>query len=590
MTASFSMPAQPPDGRLLRKLLIHCVGVLHDSQKFGSICLSCVSWPASMFTHVGASSNKENALKSEVEEMGDEGVAKQKEGIGVGSGTSSGVVSGDAVIFPVVIDAPVGQTNTAVATVQLRFPHSLLQKLNPIQGRNGTAYSVRFDKKNRYVLAVGSRMLNSVIREIAEEEGITLRQSAITDVNHFLQAKVEAAAASQDVWYRVAAIAGGVEIDLGDDEHTRIVITAGKVEVIESGSQTLFFRTSSMRPMAIPAAVGNLKLLRKYVNLDPVSFLLFTGWLSYTLAHAKVSSSKFPILVIRSGEGSGKSQICRVIILLIDPRSVGVQTLPRNEKDLAIATQSAHTNCYDNVRSIAQAMSDAICIAVTGGALTSRQLYSDAEQQVISLHGALVINGIPSFIDQPDLAQRCLLLHLPPIKDELRRSETDMDAELALDLPAIQRGLFDLIAKILEQLPNAVVTHPTRMIDFSKWLAAMELVYGAPAGAFQLEYCNALHQGQLDALLDNVLAAEILEFAEAQQDGAWSGTPAQLLNLLNLQATLGTQRSRDWPTNPIALSKRLAPLQTGLMTQGVSVVLSRGKTRTITVSKAGVGK
>ena len=239
-----------------------------------------------------------------------------------------------------------------------------------------------------------------------------------------------------------------------------------------------------------------------------------------------------------------------------------------------------------NLRGLTHAMADLMCTAVTGGSISSRQLYTDSDQNVLNILVALILNGIHAFVDQPDLAQRCLPLQLQVIPEDKRKSEADMEAELATDLPAIQRGLFDLIAKIFEQLPNAKVTSPTRMLDFSKWLAAMELVDGAPAGTYQDVYCDALNQGQLDALLENLLAAAVLEFAEGQADGIWSGTPAELLAQLNFAATQGTQRSRDWPQNVIALSKRLLPLQAGLLTQGVSLELSRGKHRTITIKTA----
>jgi hypothetical protein len=341
-----------------------------------------------------------------------------------------------------------------------------------------------------------------------------------------------------------------------------------------------------MQAMARPAAVGNLKLLRKYVNLDSLAFMLYTAWLSYTLAHPKAATSKFVILVMHGGEGSGKSNISKLTIRLIDPRTIGVQTLPTNAKDLAIATQNAHLNCYDNVRGISQAMSDNLCVVATGGVITTRQLYTDAEQHAIPLHGALVINGIYSFIDQPDLAQRSLPLHLNPLKEELRKSESEMDRELETDLPAIQRGLFDLIASVLEYLPKAKVTSPTRMIQFSQWLAAMEMAQGAPAGTFQDVYCDALAEGQRDALMDNSLAAAVLELGEAMQEVKWSGTPTELLAMLNSMVSPGTQRSKYWPENAIALSKRLAPLQTSLLSQGISLVLSRGKHRTVTIQQA----
>lgn len=61
-----------------------------------------------------------------------------------------------------------------------------------------------------------------------------------------------------------------------------------------------------------------------------------------------------------------------------------------------------------------------------------------------------------------------------------RRSEDAMNQDLNRDLPAIQRGLFELIAKIFEQLPKVQLTRPARMIDFLRWLAAMEIVEALP--------------------------------------------------------------------------------------------------------------
>jgi hypothetical protein len=107
-----------------------------------------------------------------------------------------------------------------------------------------------------------------------------------------------------------------------------------------------------------------------------------------------------------------------------------------------------------------------------------------------------------------------------------------------------------------------------------------------PAGAYQSAYSHSLNQGQLETLMDNSLAACILELAESLKGKEWSGTPRDLLVELIQIASIDTQKSRDWPQNPISLSKRLIPLQAGLLTQGVSVQLHRGKHRTITISQA----
>jgi hypothetical protein len=341
--------------------------------------------------------------------------------------------------------------------------------------------------------------------------------------------------------------------------------------------------------MVIPAEEGNLKLLKSHVNLSDLDFLLFTAWLSYTLAHPKVATSKYVILVIQGDQGSGKTYLCNHVILnLLDPNHVGVQVFPGNSKDLTIAAQNAHVLCYDNMRNFRPDMSDILCMAATGGAISNRALYTDADQHIHYLHVALVLNGIHSFVTQADLAQRCMPIRTRTMDEANRKSEAVMVKALEADLPVIFRGLLDLIASVFQHLPDAEVTNPERMLDFVYWLAAMEKAHDVPAGVYQGAYSDALHQSQLDSLLDNSLGAAVIEFASCMKDKKWSGTPKDLLEELSKDVATRTVYSREWPSNPIALSKRLNALKGSLLTQGIAIEFSRGKERTITLrAKAG---
>jgi hypothetical protein len=467
-----------------------------------------------------------------------------------------------------------------------KFLEALPDLLKIFLGQNGKAFAELSGAGNPYVVAVGSRQLDNTIRKLARNVGIRLRKKDFLEINHILQAHAEMGTIKRDVWYRVAPIPEGIEVDLGDADHTRVRVTAGQVNIVTIGSQALFYRSAVCLPMAMPAAVGNLDSLKKYINLDHVSVMLLIAWLTYLLAHPKVPASKFVILVLQGNQGSGKTWLCNLILMLLDPNIVGVQILPNNIQDLVVAAQNAHVLVFDNLRRLNQLTADALCVAATGGALSARQLYTDSDQTVMRLHVGLVLNGLHRFVDQADLAQRCLPLELRPLVDTRRKSEAELFREFQDDLPAIQRGLFDLIADIFTHLPTAKVVHPERMIDFSTWLAALELVKGVPEGIYQAEFSQALNQGQLDALLDNSLAAAVLDFTAGEGGGNWSGTPAELLALLSERLPWGTQRARDWPQNAISLSKRLLPLQAGLQTQGVIVEFRRGKERRITITTA----
>jgi hypothetical protein len=479
----------------------------------------------------------------------------------------------------------IGQVVSATTS---KLPLSLPGKPELILSQKGLAYVVFQGGGNPRALRVGSKQLNNLIREHAQSEGRHLRKLDITEINDSLIAKAEMAGVIKSVHYRIAPLVDGIEIDLGDDKGSRVVVKAGKVEIITQGSKNLFFRTPVSAPMVMPAEVGNYELLKKYLNISDIDRLLFIAWLSYTLAHPKISTSNFIILVINGDQGSGKTTICNNLIYpLIDPNLVGVQVFPGNAKDLAIALQNSHVLCFDNMRNFKADMSDILCMAATGGAISNRALYSDADQNVLHLHGALVLNGIHGFINQADLAQRCLPIRTLTLKECNRKSETAMVKGLEADLPVILRGLLDLIAKVFLHLPNVEVTNPERMLDFVHWLAGMEKAQGVPAGVYQQAYSDSLRQAQLDSLMENMLASAVVKFCDDIKVSEWSGTPADLLEKLNAKASTGTDYSRDWPQNAISLSKRLNGLKASLLSQGIDIQFGRGKERIITIRMEG---
>lgn len=489
---------------------------------------------------------------------------------------------------PVHLAMPAPACRTSLIVRPPGRPDKLPDAWDVILGDDGHTYCRRRDDSNAPVLRVGSRAMNAVLRAEAAAKDLMLRGAELDEVNERIQAYAEHVAARRPVWYRVAPIPAGVEIDLGNPENTRVRIISGRVEIVARGSETLFWRPPVSRPMVMPAEVGNLRLLNKYLNLHPAAIPLLVAWVAYTLAHPKLPTTKFVILVLQGGQGSGKTSLVNHVLLrLIDPSSVGVQLFPASPKDLAIGGQNAHVVAFDNVRSFKVSMADMLCIAATGGAMSSRQLYTDDEQQISRLHVAVILNGIHMFVSQGDLAQRCLPIHLERLPERKRQSEAAWVEAFEGDLPAIQRGLFDLIAKIFEHLPSAKVTNPERMLDFVQWLAAMEAADGVPLGVYQAVYSHALQEGQLDTLMGNVLAAAVLAFVDKKVDDWWSGTPAELYEQLRDAVDFSTARSRDWPPNPIAMSKRLRGLQASLLTQGVSVEFGRSKKREITIENKG---
>ena len=422
-----------------------------------------------------------------------------------------------------------------------------------------------------------------VVLQEAARAGVVLRPRELKDEMEQLRAHAQLNPDVRDVWQRVAPISGGVEIDVGDASDVRIRVTAGGVEVGQGSPGTLFWRTQTMAPFVMPAAQGDLSLLDRYLNLDASSVSLLKGWLSDVVAHPKDANARFPILVLGGEEGSGKSFLGRRIQDIIDPSIVGIQTLPREARDLAIIVQQAHVSVFDNVRAIKPVMADNLCVTATGGSRVTRRLYSDGELYVSRLHGALVLNGIHSFIDQPDLAQRCVPLTLRPLDDQKLESEASLMQAFSRDLPTIVRGLLDLVAGILGHLPTVKVVRQERMIDFVAWLAAMERVDGVQEGTYQSAYSDSLDRGMLDSLLDDPVAVAVLELVDGHARETWSGTASELYATLERQVGQRTASGVGWPRTANALSKRLTSLHAALRRQGVEVRRKHAKQRLIVI-------
>lgn len=176
-------------------------------------------------------------------------------------------------------------------------------------------YGVWRGHGNPTLMKLGSPEFNSVIRTAFLQRGLRLNRRQLADVNDELRTLAESSGLRTDVWRRVAPRpGGGIVIAAYDDTNTHIHVSPGMVEVLAEGSDVLFYRPPTAGAITLPAAAGDYKLLRKYLNLDAVGFTLYIAWVTYTLAHPKVKGSNFVILVFIGGEGTGKSHLTKVTI------------------------------------------------------------------------------------------------------------------------------------------------------------------------------------------------------------------------------------------------------------------------------------
>jgi hypothetical protein len=445
---------------------------------------------------------------------------------------------------------------------------------------------------NTKYLALRSRACDGLLRGIAKENDTRLTLEQLKFTNDELEAKAFYDDKIIDLKVRVASDNNSVVIDSGDSKNTRIRLANGKYEIIDKNDNTPFISNPSQEAICLPGRTSILDHFYGLINLSKEETLLLLGWITYVLAHPKEKFTTYPILSFRAEQGMGKSSACRILRKIVDPRNNGIQKLPTKIDDLAIMAESSHLLIFDNVRRFSADIADTLCITSTGGSRSKRKLYSDSDEVLQNLQVALILNGIHGYIEQPDLAERTINLNLTPIQSKDRKTEEELNLEFEAILPSLMGGIFTLTAKTLDNLSKAITISPERMFDFCKWLSATELALaevetysfeGIQTGDIQNAYSKNLKAATLDNLLENELAAAILDFAQSKVQ--WSGTPTQLLLLLNEFYEEEYTKSRYWPQSPIALSKRLKPLTVSLLSQGVSINFTRGEKRKITLKR-----
>jgi hypothetical protein len=425
-----------------------------------------------------------------------------------------------------------------------------------------------------------ARML---VMHYANKRGKELKPRDVKEVLEIVEGRIEMMFPEETAYMRIAPYRSGVEIDLCDADNTRVRVLPGMVKVVHSGSHTLFVREITSLALPFPLADGDVNLLRPLVNVSDTDFILLLAFITYVICHPKIPSTNYIFLVLAGDQGTGKSELTRIVQRFTDPSNLGIQSFPTQAKTLSIQLQHCHLAAWDNMRGISARMSDQLCIAATGGMTSDRTLYTNKGLTLFYLHGAMVFNGIHSFALQPDLAQRTMTINTLRIKETDRRPSEELQKQLAASEASIFGGLLNLSAEILKHLPDAKVLYPSRMIEFVRWLAAYELAVGVEAGTYQKAFDDGIQEAQLDNLLDDPLAARVIEFAESRSDGRWFGTPQKLYEALFCNQLDSAMRGRHIPDNAIALSKRLRALKESLSRQGVHISFTRGKERRIAI-------
>ena len=395
-----------------------------------------------------------------------------------------------------------------------------------------------------------------------EESPTVPRAQVINDALAQLEAICQFEGAEYEVHVRVAEHEGAIYVDLADERWRAVRIESSGWRVV-SDPPVKFVRAKGMLPLPQPVAgTEGAQKLRALLNIkDEDSWRLLLAW----LVAAFRPNRPFVVLILQGEQGSAKSTVERILRALVDPSTAPLRTTPRNEHDLYIASTSSWVVAYDNISSLPQWLSDAICKLSTGGGFSTRTLYENREQELFDAIRPVILNGITDVATRPDLLDRSIILRMPHIEEKDRKPESVIWEELDKAAPEVLGFLFDAVSSALNNLPATKLEKLPRMADFALWVTAAEKALGWEAGGFLKAYNDNRGDANRQDLETSPVAAAVWRFMKDHDE--WRGTATELYQQLGSAATEEMRRSKAWPAAPNSLGgemKRLAPALRGV--------------------------
>jgi len=363
-------------------------------------------------------------------------------------------------------------------------------------------------------------------------------------------------APAESTYIRVGPHGDGVVLDLGTVDGAAVVVDASGWRIVDR-SPILFQRTALTGVLPKPERGGRLDALRDLLNVTDETWPILLGW----MVAATIPEMPHPILMLGGLQGTGKTTAARYICGMFDPSDAPTRSQPRDPESWAMSVANGWATVIDNISSIPEWWSDALCKVVTGDGWVRRTLYTDGDVSVMSFRRVVVLTSIDAGALRGDLGERLVLVDLEPIAPDRRRTEKALDKAYHAARPAILGALLDLLAGVLSRLDSVSVPKLPRMADFARVLAAVDETLGTESLALYADQGRRIAGEVLDA---DPFGEAIAAWARLQ--GEWSGTAGDML-----KAVRPEDAGREWPRSARGVSARLKRLAPALAAQGIRV-------------------
>ena len=403
------------------------------------------------------------------------------------------------------------------------------------------------------------------------------------------------------LYNRVAPAEDGIWLDMTDDNWRAIKITPEGWEIVQD-PPILFRRYNHQQALPEPIRVAEpdislntLKLL-EYVNISKDDEKTKLTFLCTCISYL-IPLIPHPIFVVHGPQGSAKTWFFRLIRRILDPSSIEVLSLPRDDRELIQQLDHNWLALYDNLTSLPTWVSDMLCRASTGSGFSKRELYSDDDDTIYNFKRCVGLNGINPAARRGDLLDRSILVCVEKIDNEKRKTEESLNSAFEAEKAAILGGFLGVLSKALKVYPKIELNGFFRMADFTRYGCAIAQALGKTTEDFLDAYEEKVESQNEEAINANPVAMVIVDYFQncyfaKGPDGkpvreTWEGAPAMLYQLITTHAqTMGirTDSRGSWPKAPNAFTRVLNDIASSLQAVGYEITVKPGTPRKVIIS------
>ena len=347
--------------------------------------------------------------------------------------------------------------------------------------------------------------------------------------------------------------------DLGNGKAVRV--TTGGWAVCDA--PILFRHYSHQRSQITPIEGGDPWALFEFINVEVEHRLLILVY----LISCFVPDISHPVIHPHGDQGAGKTTACMMIKDIIDPSILKTQSIPKDLKELIQVLAHHYFPVFDNVSSLPDWVSNALCQACTGGGLSKRQLYTDDEDIIYQFKRCIGLNGINVVVNKPDLMDRSILFPLERIPKEKRKREAELWTEFESRKASMLGGVFDALSKAMAIYPVVHLPWTPRMADFGAWGCSIAEALGKGMGEKFLEaYRKTIDRQNEEVVQTNALAQSVFTLMEDKDD--WEGTIGEAWDQLH-KIVSEPKKDPTFPRGQRMLRKHLAIIRPNLEYCGI---------------------